>query len=384
MIKNRITYIIVLVVLGLLIFLYEAPITYTAFFAALILPVLSLGLALLTRRQFTVSERLSEHNIIKGETTQYSFGVRNNNFLPCTSVRVRFKGNSSAIVTDFADHYFSLPAYKSHRVVFNITAKYRGTFEVGVLGITMYDFLGLFRFEQPHDKTLTLTVRPRVLEISSLPLAFAEGDMDHTKNYLADEDYAVISDLRKYQPTDGYKKIHWKASAKKNELISKNYQSHSRNMTAFVVDNSVVEGDEEAALIMEDAIMECCVSAMAYCIRRQHFCSVYFMGGDDNAGASGNFDYLYNVASIMPFGLHDNFGLYLINFSKMQTHAENLVILTKNISDYVFASAQTLRSLGNNVMIVYFEPPEQKDLEKIERLNDLSIFCGDFQDIMSS
>ena len=128
--------------------------------------------------------------------------------------------------------------------------------------------------------------------------------------------------------------------------------------------------------------MECCVSAIAYCIRRQHFCSVYFMGGDDTTGATGNFDYLYNVASIMPFGLHDNFGLYFMNFSKMQSHAENLVVLTKTINDYVFATAQTLRALGNNVMIVYFSKPEQEDLERIVRLNDLSIFCGDVREIM--
>jgi len=384
MIKNRITYLVVVFVTGLLIYLYEAPMTYMAFYAVLALPVLSLGLALLSRRRFTTRESLSEESITKGESVQYVFGVRNNSFLPCTSVRVRFKTNSAAITTDFADHFFYIGAYKSHRVVFNITAKYRGNFEVGVLGITMYDFLGLFRFEQKHDKTLNLTVRPRVLDIEGLPLSNAEGGVDHSKNFMAEEDYAVISDLRKYQPTDGYKKIHWKASAKKNELISKNYQNHSRNLTTVIVDNSVISGDEEQALAAEDAILEGCVSALAYCSKRQHVCSLYYMGGDEGQGVSGSFNYLYDVASAMSFGLYDDFGSYFINYSKMQTYAENLIVLTRSVSDQVFATAQTLRTLGNNVMVVYFARPEGEDIKKINRLNDIAVFCGSFEDLIAS
>ena len=383
MIKNRITYLIVIVTTVLLIYLYEAPMTYIAFYTVLALPVLSFGLAVMSRRRFTVRESLSEESITKGDSVQYVFGVRNNGFLPCTSVRVRFKSNSAAIVTDFADHFFSIGAYKSHRVIFNITAKYRGNFEVGVLGITMYDFLGLFRFEQKHDKTLNLTVRPRVLDIEGLPLSNAEGGVDHSKNFMAEEDYAVISDLRKYQPTDGYKKIHWKASAKKNELISKNYQNHSRNLTTVIVDNSVIGGDEDTALATEDAILEGCVSALAYCSKRQHICSLYYMGGDEGQGVSGSFNYLYDVASVMTFGLYDDFGSYFVNYSKMQTYAENLIVLTRSVSDQVFATAQTLRTLGNNVMVVYFAEPEGEDIKKINRLNDIAVFCGSFEDLIA-
>ena len=385
MLKNRLTWLAVAVILVLLIYLYEDTITYMALYVVLTLPILSLSLTILSRRRFTVEEHLTANNITKGETVQYIFNVKNNSFLPCTSVRVRFKSNSSAIVTDFVDQYFAIWPYKSHEIVFNISAKYRGNYEIGVLNIVLYDFLGLFRFEQKHDKALMLTVNPRVLDITGgLPLATANSGMENVKNLMMEEDYAIISDLRKYQPTDGYKKIHWKASAKKNELISKNYQNTRRNSTTLLVDNSLIRGDEEYSAALEDMIMEACVSSLSYCIKQQQVCALYYIGGETEEGVTGNFDYLYAVASGIGFGSHENFDTYLINYSKMQVDAENLLIFVQDISDTVYAVAQSLSIFGNNVIIFYFKELKEGDMVKINRLAEMHIHCIDFRQLVES
>ena len=384
MIKNRITYFLVLAVLVLLIFLYEDAITYTALFTVLFLPAASLALALLSRRRFAVEEFLTQDTIVKGEVVQYVFKVGNNSFLPCTSVRVRFKPGSAAIEADFVEQYFSIAPYKIHEVRFNIHAKYRGNFQIGVDVITMYDFLGLFRFHQPHSETLTLTVRPQVHELRTLPLADVEGGIDLAKNPFAQEDLSIISDLRKYQPTDGYKKIHWKISAKRNELISKNYQHTGQSTTAVLVDNAIIDGidgDIEDALAMEDHVMEGCVSVLAYCVRRQQITVLHHMGGE--GGITGDFDQLYRIASGINFGGEaDDFDVFITDYSKMQADAENVVVIAKNVTEPVFGAAQTLRLLGNNVTILYFIEPEEDDLEKISTLNNMGIFCRNFADVI--
>ena len=347
MLKNRVAYGIVLAVLILLIFLYEDSITYMALYAVLALPLLSLVFTLVSRRRFTVEERLTQDNIIKGETVQYVFNVRNNSFLPYTSVRVRFKANSSAVTADFTDQFFAIWPYKKHEILFNISAKYRGNYEIGVLNIMLYDFLGLFRFEQKHDRAFILTVRPRVLDVTGLPLSKADSGAENVKNFMAEEDYALISDLRKYQPTDGYKKIHWKASAKKNELVSKNYQNTKRNSVALLLDNSLIGAGagmkgEDAASAMEDIMMEAYVSALSYCVRNGYISSLFYMGDEQNEGAHGNFEYLYTIASKIRFGSeHNDFNAYIVNYSKMQADAENVIIFAQEISDAVFATAQT-------------------------------------------
>ena len=382
MLKNRITYGIVLVVLILLIYLYEDGITYMALYVVLVLPILSFLLTAVSRRRFSVQESISQDNVIKGEVVQYIFDVKNNSFLPYTSVRVRFKANSAAVTADFTDKFFSISPYKNHEIVFNVSARFRGNYEIGVLNIVIYDFLGLFRFEQKHDHAFILMVRPRVVEISPLQLSKADSGTENVKNYTAAEDYAIISDLRKYQPTDGYKKIHWKASAKKNELVSKNYQNTKRNSVALLLDNSLIEGDkkdEDTAMAMEDTLMEAYVSVLSYCTRQMFACSLYFMGDELNEGAGGSFDYLYTVASKIRFDGTDIFDTYLMSYSKMQADADNVLIFAQEITDTLFATAQTLSTFGNSVIIFYFRDLEQYEFRRATRLGEMGISVIDFR-----
>jgi len=353
-----------------------------ALYVVLVLPILSFALAALSRRQFTVEESISQDNVIKGEVVQYIVKVTNNSFLPHTSVRVRFKASSSAVTADFDDRYFSIWPYRYHELVFNVSAKYRGNYEIGVANIMLYDFLGLFRFEQKHDHAFILMVRPRVMDITTLHLSKADSGMENVKNFMAEEDYAVISDLRKYQPTDGYKKIHWKASAKKNELVSKNYQNTRRNSVVVLLDNSLAEidkKDDDTAMAMEDLIMEAYVSTLSYCSRLMFTCSLYYMGDEQNEGAIGGFDYLYTIASRISFVEHGHFDAYLMTYSKMQADADNVLIFSQEITDGLFATAQTLSLFGNNVMVFYFKDLQDHEHEKIARLAELGIVAIDFR-----
>ena len=373
MLKNRLTYGVVLVVLVLLIFLYEDGITYMALYVVLVLPLISFALTALSRRQFSVQEHITQDNIIKGETVQYIVKVTNNSFLPYTSVRVRFKANSAAVTADFNDIFFSIWPYRYHEIVFNVSAKYRGNYEIGVLNIMVYDFLGLFRFEQKHDHTTVLMVRPKVLDITPLPLTKADSGMENVKNFTAEEDYAVISDLRKYQPTDGYKKIHWKASAKKNELVSKNYQNTKRNSVVLLLDNSATD------IATEDMMMEAYVSTLSYCTRQLFSCALYFMGDEENEGAVGSFDYLYTIATKIRFAHEDMFDAYLLSYSKMQADADNVLIFAQGITDTVFTTAQTMSHFGNSVIIFYFRELWDYEYERIGNLHDMGISIIDFR-----
>jgi uncharacterized protein (DUF58 family) len=353
-----------------------------ALYVVLVLPLLSFGLTAVSRRQFSVQESLNRDNVVKGEVVQYTFNVKNNSFLPYTSVRVRFKASSAAVTADFTDKFFSIGPYKNHEIEFNVSAKYRGNYEIGVENIMLYDFLGLFRFEQKHGHAFILTVRPRVLDIAALPLSKADSGTQNVKNFTSEEDYAVVSDLRKYQPTDGYKKIHWKASAKKNELISKNFQNTKRNSVVLLLDNSEIEGDkkdEDAAAAMEDLMMEAYVSTLSYCARQMFSCSLYFIGDEQNEGAGGGFDYLYTIASKIAFAGQDVFDAYLMAYSKMQEDADNVLIFAQEISDALFATAQTLSLFGNSVIVLYFRDLRDDETKKIAGLGDMGIAAIDFR-----
>ncbi|MCL2854024.1 MAG: DUF58 domain-containing protein [Defluviitaleaceae bacterium] len=381
MAKNRLTYIVVVVVMLLLVYLYDDAITYMALYAVLALPLLSLGLGLVLRRRLSISQRVADAVIIKGDATQYLLTVGNRAVLPVSSVRARFRASSAAISADFEEQFFSLSARGSAQVVFNLSAKYRGNFEIGLSDIVLYDFLGLFAFKQKFDEVLSVEVRPKVVDMDSLPLALAQGGVDGAQNLNQQEDYAIIADLRKYQPTDGYKKIHWKVSAKKNELISKNFQNFKRSSTTFIIDNSKISGLNPA--IIEDMMMEALVSTLSQAVARQQLCQLIYLGMDEGfmQEHSGSFDFLYKQACDIHFNQFAprDFEARFATFFNVQSDVENIVIIVKRVAEGILASVQNLRMFGCNVILLYCEEPKQDQMEKIEVLRDMDVFCVDFR-----
>jgi len=380
MLKNRIAYVVVLISLVLLIYLYEDTLTYAALYTVIILPILSFCLTFLLKKQFVAKEFLSQNEIVKGQNVRYNFIVKNNSILPCTFVRVRFKANSFAIKTDAHDKYISIAPFKSQEIVFNLNAVYRGVFEVGILNIILYDFLGLFKFEQKYNKALTLIVSPDIVSISHLPLSITSHGMDNIRNLLQEEDYSTISDLRKYHPTDGYKKIHWKATAKKNELISKNFENTKRNSISLVIDNSKIHGNKEYALALEDSIMQACTSCLYYARQRMFDCTIHYFNKTDGAKkANGSFESLYALASSeVFFDIDTDFSIFLSNFSKTHIDTENIIIFTQSISDSVYSTLQFLNVFGNNIMFFYFDSPDDEANLRISHLMGLNIYCINF------
>ena len=384
MAKNRLAYGMVVVILLLLfIILGEHRMTYMAIYAALILPLLSLGLTMIFTRRFTISEELNSAYIIKGETARLKCILKNNSFLPCPYVQVNFAVYGAGLETDDTEKYVAIHPYKSQEIFFPIYAKYRGNYQAGISDILLYDFLGLFKFAQKYDRKIALTVNPRIVDIALAPLHSMVQDAALNKNHQADEDYNTIADLRKYQPTDGYKKIHWKASAKRNELISKNFQATEENAVVLLVDNSAIGLYHQAALEMEDAVVEALVAVVHYCVRLKYSVSVRYLG-DEDANFYNNFDYLYQVAADLQFSQAGNFNDYLSKYLKVYSDSLNLVVFTPHINNGLFGALQMLRQRGNNIVVVYFvnnDSGNTHDKNIIQQLQELSVYCINFAEI---
>lgn len=380
MVKNRLTYLLVVGVILLLVYLYEHTATYMALYAILVLPLLSLGMALFSRKQLDIVQKVGKQIIVKGDKTQYLLIVGNRSVMPVASVRAKFKSNSHGIVTDFEEQYFSLKARGSVDLVFNINAKYRGRFEIGLENIVLYDFLGLFSFKQDFGEIMLLEVRPRVIGLDPLPLKLAQGGAGGTQNLLQQEDYAIISDLRKYQPTDGYKKIHWKVSAKRNELISKNFQSFKHSATTIIIDNSKIAGLNHIAI--EDMMMEACVSVISQAVTRQQICQLIYLGMDmDLQEHTNSFEFLYRQACNIGFNRFTSrdFDTRFDSFFNTQSDVENIVVIVKWVTAGVLSAVQNLRLFGCNVILLYFEDKGQEQLNKLEVLREMDVFCLDFR-----
>ena len=380
MFKNRLTYIVVIFVLFLFVYLQESPMTYMALYGALIFPMLSFIFAIISKRRFSISEKLNTDYISKEQMASYKILIENKSFLPCTSLYIMFSGDDIGLEIDPKERYFSIPAFGKKELNFQIRGMYRGVYEIGIGEISLYDLLGLFKFRQKHDKKLMLIVTPRIFSISTFEGDSVTQEATISRNYFQGEDYSAISELRKYQPTDGYKKVHWKVSAKRNELISKEFQEAEKCTTVFCIDNTYRGNSREDDLKQEDQLMEAVVSVMSHHCRLGNLVSLYYENGSP-MNFTTDFASLYREASSLIFKKEGKFEVLLGDFVRQRGDATNLFIFTQNVNKNIISILQQLRASGNNIVLFLFK---HMDDETVKTIESLDIRCIYFSEMLSN
>jgi uncharacterized protein (DUF58 family) len=104
-------------------------------------------------------------------------------------------------------------------LAYPITPTVRGVHLVGPLTVRVSDPLGLAEYEHQLVGRAQLTVLPRVTELSGFPDGFGRGEGDSgstgLRRGLGERDAMV----REYQPGDALRTVHWKSTARRDELM---------------------------------------------------------------------------------------------------------------------------------------------------------------------
>jgi len=378
--KNRFIYGAVVLVLFIFISLRYSSMTYAAFYAALILPVISFILAWLAKKKITISEKLSHSFITKKETVEYKVKIQNRGFLPCFFACLYFDLQHIGLDADITEEYFAIKSFGNYDSVINISGKYRGIYDLGIENALIYDFLGIFKFKLNYKKALRLTIAPQIIKIPDLELeAISEGEVT-VKRYLQGKDYSMISELREYQPTDTYKQIHWKATAKRDELISKDPQEIDQLATMFFVNNERKQQKTlEQALAKEDQMMDVVVSAMSHCYHFGHRMALQTMEPITISATypefTTDFTRLYHEASILLFGDYGDFNHLLNESLSFGDTLENVFIFTQRVDRNLLSSLQPFKLLGSKITLFIFGVVTRDVTRKLE---SLEIRCFNF------
>ena len=369
MLKNRLLYLLVFMVIMQFIYIYEHNMTYAALYSMAVLPVVSLIAAMLLRRGLVVHDELSSEEIIKGDVIKYTVTISNKSLLPCTGLHICFNADEMGLASDIQNLRLSMPPLGNRAISFSVGAKYRGSYSVGIKSITLYDILGIFSFRQKHQSSISFLVNPRIRELQ--PPALKTSISEAANRASLNEDYSLVSDLRRYQPTDGFKKIHWKASAKRNELISKLFHSAQQESVIIFTDNSRKGVLLEHILELEDKIVEALVSVMASL--QGHTYTLHCMGVEP---ASGNLGQLYGIAAATEFVKNESFEACFESYVLQHDEATNIIVLAQNISNQLEASLCKLAEAGKTVHLIYFEKHTASLKSRISKLEDFGIFCS--------
>ena len=130
----------------------------------------------------------------------------------------------------------SLPPLAVYSVANDVTFRHRGTYEIGVCCFYVYDFFRLFRVRVDIDEYHDILVLPRkqLLEGEGA-VAVSDTAQTQTKSPFSFDRLDVL-EVRDYRMGDALRDVHWKLSAKAEDLLVKDYSSGASGMTIVYCD----------------------------------------------------------------------------------------------------------------------------------------------------
>jgi uncharacterized protein (DUF58 family) len=182
------------------------------------------------------ARRLSERRAFPGETLTLELAAANRKLLPLAWLKIEDEFPNDLKVLDaevlpstqpsmgYLTSLLSLRWRERVRWRVHVRCDRRGYYFLGPAHLASGDLFGLFRCQQvlPHQDLLV--VYPRLYDLEALGLSGKElfGDARAPASLL--EDPSRTAGARDYDPGDPLKRVHWKATARRQQLQTRVYE----------------------------------------------------------------------------------------------------------------------------------------------------------------
>lgn len=191
--------------------------------------------------------RLSETRAFLGETVELTLEVSNRKLLPLTwlqavdvfpaalpvsgeQIHVNQVTNQGEFVS-----FWSVGAFGRLTRRFSIECTQRGYHSFGPVRLTTGDAFGMFSRQGSLPERQRLIVYPRLYTVEELRLPAKNPFGERLADERLFEDPLRTAGIRDWQPADGLKRVHWKATARHQALLSRLYEpTHEPQVLIFL------------------------------------------------------------------------------------------------------------------------------------------------------
>ena len=321
-----------------------------------------------------VSGDLPGNTVQRGEDLELSLRMRHNGWIPVAPLLLEFSDPSGKSGRDI--RLRNSPG-RIQTLKLPIHAAHVGVFSVGLHACTVEDLLGIASRRIPLDETsFSLTVLPRTFPVESLTLA--PGDPGSEIMARATEDLNAPSDFRNYKPGDAMKKIHWKLSLRKGELMVRTFEEPILQDVLILMDCSRPPswGHPQAEADIRDSLLETSASVLAAQAVTDHQVRLPLPGTnpvdvDKRMGLPIALDYLARV----DFSETDRFERELMMESRRLRKVGCVVVISARLNFPMVDVMIRMHRVGPNIRLylVTFAPEDGDVLPLISRLRQSGI-----------
>lgn len=305
----------------------------------------------------------------RGERMVAVFNLRHGCLLPVASIRVHLNVPSAYAPTQEVN--VSCPPFSRRTFRQVIQCPHRGVYEAGVTRISVEDVFGLVRLSRsPHTRLVKLEVLPRVSEVAPLQLTAIDQGPEFRSR--AAEDNASPSDVRAWQEGDELKKIHWKLSLRKRELLVRTYEESARPDTLIIPDLAELTALRDQQLTLEDCVCEAALSAAQAQLKAGYPVRMPLVGarpgeivGQSPADIAAFTDAMLRVKFDSPYGYEQVLMLMLARFQR----TGGAVLVTARLTTRIADMALRMQRSGVATKLIWVSDDDRDEsMALIERV----------------
>ncbi len=174
----------------------------------------------------------------RGQPSAILAEVRNRDTRAARYVQLRVIA-SPLVAIELEPDSGEVPAGGRLEVNVSVTAKRVGRHGLFGLGLELRGSPGLFEVPLTFSNPFGLEVLPARSPLTRHALPASGGVLVGLGSALRSGDSTEFSELREYQPGDPLKRVAWKASAHRGQLLVRKYEVEEREFVWFVIDASV-------------------------------------------------------------------------------------------------------------------------------------------------
>ena len=321
-----------------------------------------------------VEGEMAEQTVHRGEDLVFSLRMRHRGLIPVAPLLLEIADPSGTL--DREIRLKNIP-WRVQSLHLPVNAAHVGVFPVGLRACVVEDLLGIVRKRVIlTDTSFSLTVLPRTF--STEPLTLSPGDPGSEIMARATEDLNAPSDVRSYQPGDAMKKIHWKLSLRKGELIVRKFDEPILQDVLILMDCSRPPswGHPQAEADIRDALLETTASVLKDQASTDHQVRLPLLGHhpvdvDKSMGLPIAMDYLARV----DFSETDRFERVLIMESRRLRKVGCVAVVSARLNIPMVDIMIRMHRSGPNIRfyLITFAPEDENVLPLISRLKQAGI-----------
>lgn len=363
--RNRFILLFFIILTGVFASFFGGSYVRALFYTTLVIPVVALLYTFYVYIRFKVYQTIESKTVVKGEKTPYQFTLSNEDVIAYTNVNVTFIKNKSSIDNLVLSKSYCLVPKEGIDKLTSITCLYRGEYKVGIKSIVVTDFLNIFRITYPAPSTINMRVLPRVVKLDRLSIIPLDFDMKKSVFSLGNAQENIDIDMRKYSNGDNKKSIHWKASAKKQELFTRKYSDNPKSEIRLIMDLSIAKDDEINRIIIEDKIIETALAITDYFCRKGTPSTLLFDNDEKNLvhiNSKSDFNVFYNFCADIKFESEVLVDKLISKSNQFISSGSFCIVITHSVTDELCKACYEALGLGNDVILILINNDKSGDL----------------------